>query len=142
MQLTVWEQDLNSVLDCKSRLFPYTLLHAPFPTKPPLYAVTSGSHCSFSFMLWLSFFLKPLRFCPQFSGCPPLLNFPLPRRQFRLILSCTITSVGLTAKCASSSLDLALVSFSSCFHLEFLRTSGGSAGTLNSIFHYRLVLLC
>lgn len=111
------------------------------PNYASLPAVTSGSHCSFSFMLWWSFFLKPLRFCPQFSGCPPLLKFPPPCRQFRLILSCTIPSVGLTAKCASSSLDLALLSVSSRFHLEFFRTSGGSAGTSNSIFHYRPVLL-
>lgn len=127
MQLTVWEQHLNSVLDYTSRLFPYTSLHAPFPAKPPLGAVPSGSHSFFSFMLWLSFFLKPLRFCPQSSCCSPLLNFPFSLRQFRLILSCIIASVGLTAKCTSSSLDLSLVGFSSCFHLEFLKTSWGSA---------------
>lgn len=49
------------------------------------------------------------------------------RQQFCLILSCTITSVGLTAKCASSDLDLALLSFLilfplriPCLHLKVL----------------------
>lgn len=65
---------------------------------------------------WLSLFLQPFRFCPHFS--PPQL--PSPCQQIHLILACTITHAGLTAKCASSGLDLVLLNLSSCFHLRFL----------------------
>lgn len=116
MESKTWTQ----LLTAKSRSLPHTLPDALLPKCTSLLCCAIWlSFLLLFLMLCLFFFLKLLWFCPQFSllSSPP--HLPSPCQQFHLILSCTITSAGLTAKCASSSLDLALLSFSPYFHLDF-----------------------
>lgn len=117
MESKTWTQ----LLTTKSRSLPHALPYALLLKYISLLRCDMWLSFFLLFlMLWLSFFLKPLWFCPQFSllSSPP--HLPSPYQQFHLILSCTIASAGLTAKCASSSLDLALLSFAPYFHLDFL----------------------